>query len=94
LDPVQAAAFEVRGRAGGRSPAEVTGRETGSIDFVDPKTGEGVEFAQLAAPVSGRFYVWPDRRMINPSPIYTAPLALKAGETLDLAYRLSVHAAR
>ena len=58
----------------------------------DPATGEGVTFTQLIAPPSGKFYVWPDRRMINPSPVYDAPLSLKAGERLSLAYKLEVHA--
>ena len=56
--------------------------------------GEGVTFAQLVAPPSAKFYVWPDKRMVNPSPVYDAPLSLKAGSKLTLAYRLSVHARR
>ena len=88
----QAAAFAVRGSAGGASSADVTGREAKSVDFTDPATGEGVTFTQLAAPASGKFYVWPDRRMVNPSPVYDGPLSLKAGERLSLAYKLEVHA--
>ena len=94
LDPRQAAAFAVRGYAGGKSSADVTGKETKYIDFTDPSTGEGATLTQLAAPASGKFYVWPDRRMANPSPVYDAPVSLKAGETLVLAYRLAVHADR
>ena len=86
-----AAAFEVRGCSGGRSPAEVTGRETGFLDFADPRTGEGVMFAQIAAPETSRFYIWKDKRMINASPVYTGPVTLKKGETLELSYRLKVH---
>ena len=94
LSQSAAAAFGVRGFAGGETPAAVTGTETKFIDFADPATGEGVTFTQVAAPPSARFYVWPDKRMINPSPVYTGPLALKKGETLELAYRLAVHADR
>ena len=93
LAPSATKAFVVRGSAGGATPAAVTGVETKSLDFSDPSTGEGVEFAQVAAPASARFYVWPDKRMVNPSPIYEGPLSLKKGETLELAYRLAVHAA-
>ena len=94
LDPEQAAAFSVRGFAGGSSSADVTGKETKYIDFADPSTGEGVTFTQLKAPPTSKFYVWPDRRMINPSPVYDGPIVLKAGETLALAYKLAVHADR
>lgn len=87
-----AMAFEVRGCSGGRSPAEVTGRETGFLDFVDPQTGEGVIFTQISAPETSRFYIWKDKRMINASPVYTGSVSIKKGETLELSYRLKVHA--
>ena len=32
--------------------------------------------------------------MINPSPVYTAPVRLRSGETMELGYRLVVHAGR
>ena len=86
--------FVTKGFSGGTSPAAVTDGETKFVDFTDPATGEGVTFTQVAAPESSRFYMWPDKRMTNPSPIYDAPLTLKNGETLELAYRLSVHADR
>ncbi len=92
LAPDVAASFAVRGSSGGATPAECTARETGWLDFSDPETGEGVEFAQLEAPASARFYLWPDSRMVNPSPVYAEPLSLRKGETLDLAYRLRVRA--
>ena len=88
-----AKAFGVRGSAGGATPAAVTGVETKSLEFTNPETGEGVKFVQVAAPPSARFYVWPDKRMVNPSPVYEGPLSLKKGESLELAYRLSVLAA-
>lgn len=87
-----AAAFDVHGSAGGRTPAAVTGAETKSLDFTDRETGEGVTFVQVTAPDTARFYVWPDKRMVNPSPLYTGPFTLKKGETLELAYRLVVYA--
>lgn len=92
LAPEAASSFGVQGYGGGDSPARCTASETKFIDFTDPATGEGVTFTQLKAPPSGKFYVWPDKRMINPSPVYDAPLSLKKGEMLELAYRLAVHA--
>ena len=89
-----AAALAVRGYAGGTTPGDCTARETTFLDFTDPATGEGVTFTQLKAPPSARFYLWPDKRMINPSVVYTGPLTLKKGETLELAYRLAVHGDR
>ena len=70
----------------------MTGRETEFLDFFDPKTGERVIFTQIAAPETSRFYVWKDKRMINASPVYTGPLSLKKGQTLELSYRLKVQA--
>ncbi|MGN0846220.1 MAG: DUF6807 family protein [Kiritimatiellia bacterium] len=94
LDSEAAKAFAVRGYAGGTTPAACTGAETTFLDLSDPASGEGVTFTQLKAPASGRFYIWPDKRMVNPSPVYTAPLKLAKGETLELAYKLAVHADR
>ena len=85
-----AAAFSVRGSAGGATPGECTARETKRLEFTDPATSECVVFEQLKAPASARFYLWPDKRMVNPSVVYTGALKLKKGETLELAYRLSV----
>lgn len=84
--------FRMRGGAGGTTPAACSGVERTCLDFFDQESGEGVAFTQLEAPDGGVFYLWPDRRMVNPSPIYGKPLALRKGETLDLAYRLAVHA--
>ncbi|MBQ2630789.1 MAG: glycoside hydrolase family 88 protein, partial [Kiritimatiellae bacterium] len=91
LDPAAAKSFEVRGSHGGATPAAVTGVERMSLELANPISGEGVTFTQLAGPDTARFYVWPDKRMVNPSPLYAGPVALRKGETLDLAYRLVVH---
>jgi len=90
LAPEIAKEFSVRGGSAGEGSAAVTGRETGYVDFIDPKSGECVRFTQLEAPASGKFYVWPDRRFTNASPLYDGPLSLKAGEKLFLAYRLEI----
>ena len=94
LDPAAAKAFGVRGFAGGATPAAVTGVERTWLDFTNPANGEGFTLTQLAGPDTARFYSWPDKRMINPSPVYAGPLSLKKGETLELAYRVAVHANR
>jgi hypothetical protein len=90
LNPALAAAFSVKGSAGGSTPGECTARETRHLKFSDSATGECVLFEQLKAPPSARFYLWPDKRMINPSVLYTGALTLKKGERLELAYRLSI----
>ncbi len=92
LDTTTAKALDVRGFAGGTTPAACTGVETKFLDFTDRECGEGVTFTQLVGPDTGKFYLWPDKRMINPCPVHTAPLTLKKGETLQLAYKLAVHA--
>lgn len=89
-----ASAFGVRGSGGGATPAECNAVERKYLDFSDQETGEGVTFEQLKAPDSARFYLWPDKRMINPSPVYMAPVRLGSGETMELGYRLVVHAGR
>jgi hypothetical protein len=94
LNDEAADAFDVRGFSGGKTPAEVTGVETRFLDFLDPTTGEGVMFSQVAAPKTSRFYIWKDKRMINASPVYTGPASLKKGEVLELSYRLKVYADR
>jgi len=94
LDPAFAKASAVHGFAGGDTPAACTGTETKFLDFTDPATGEGATFTQIQAPASAKFYLWPDKRMINPSPVYDGPVALKKGEALELAYRLAVHGSR
>lgn len=94
LDPQMAARLAVFGESGGRSSAAVTGAEEKSVDFRDPETGEGVRLVQMKAPSSARFYLWPDRRMINMSPCYGEPIRLGAGEALELEYRLDVLATK
>ena len=85
-----AASFSVSGSMGGKNSAEVTGTETGHLVFRDPVSGENVTFSRLKAPPQARFYVWRDKRMVNDSPVYTGEIALRKGETLELAYRLKV----
>jgi hypothetical protein len=92
LHTAVAGAFEVRGSMGGTTPAEVSGLERMEMEFSNPLSGERFSLMQLVGPDTARFYVWPDRRMVNPSPIYAGPVSLKKGETLELAYRIVVHA--
>lgn len=94
LAPDVAKAFAVRGFAGGTTPAACTGAETTFLDLSDPATGEGVTFTQLKGPATARFYLWSDKRMVNASPLYAGPLALRKGETLELAYKMAVHASK
>ena len=90
LDSSAAGAFGVRGSMGGVAASEVSGIERKEIEFSNPLNGEGFSLVQLVGPDTARFYVWPDKRMVNPSPVYVAPISLKKGETLELAYRVFV----
>ncbi|MBR2838235.1 MAG: PmoA family protein, partial [Kiritimatiellae bacterium] len=92
LAPAAARAFEVRGSMGGSTPAAVTGVERRELELSNLITGDVVSIVQLAGPETSRFYVWPDKRMVNPSPVYAGPVSLKKGEALELAYRIAVHA--
>ncbi len=93
LDPAAAKSFDVRGSSGGATPAAVTGVERKWLDFTNAANGEGFTLSQIAGPDTARFYSWPDKRMVNPSPAYAGPITLKKDGTLDLSYRLAVHAA-
>ena len=87
--------FDVRGSEGGVSPSAICGAEAHAIDFTSRVNGEGVMFSVLASPEdTTRFYLWADKRSVNPSPVFTAPMTVKAGEVFNLAYELAVHAAR
>lgn len=91
LDPEIAKEFTVHGLSVGDSPATCTGKETRGLVFTLPQTGETLRFSQLDAPETARFYIWPDKRMVNPSPVFTGPYGLEKGKTLHLAYRLDVN---
>lgn len=88
LDPEMAAAFSIRGSEGGATPAECTGKERKWLELFLPETGEGIRFVQLKAPENARFYVWPDKRMINPSPVFMGPITVPKGERMELEYRI------
>ena len=87
--------FEVSGTEGRKSPREICGEERRHVDFSSRVNGEGVKFSVLESPEdSTRFYLWADKRSVNPSPVFLSPKTLKDGERLRLAYELEVHAAR
>ena len=87
--------FDVQGSAGRNSPRAICGEESCVVDFTSRVNGEGVTFSVKESPKdTTRFYLWADKRSVNPSPVFTAPMTVKAGETLNLAYELAVHAAR
>lgn len=50
----------------------------------------GIRVSQLKAPPCARIYQWADRRFTNPSFCYHTELPLKAGETLELEYLVTV----
>lgn len=64
------------------------------VKFSDPSSGESIVMRAADEPSSACFYCWPDRRMLNLSPVYTAPLTLKSGEKLHLRYTVKINGAK
>ena len=60
------------------------------VVFANPSTGESVSLYAYNQPATAKFYAWPDRRMLNPSPVYDGPIKLKAAEMLRLRYAVRV----
>lgn len=70
---------------------DVVAREKEWIDYVDPHTGAGIRLEILKAPGRRVFYHWQDHRFTNLSPVFDGSIVLERGETLELAYRATVH---
>ncbi len=86
--------FDVNGTDGRKTPRGICGEESSEVHFVSRTNGEGVRFRVLESPAgSTRFYIWVDKRSVNPSPVFVTPVTVKAGEKLRLRYELAVHAA-
>ena len=66
----------------------------GFVEFADPANGESVLLHAYEQPEGAEFYAWPDRRMLNLSPVWNGPLALRAGEKLHLRYAIQVKGAK
>ena len=60
------------------------------VSFANPSTGERMFLYAYEQPTTAKFYAWPDRRMMNLSPVYDGPINLKAGEKLRLRYAVQV----
>ena len=60
------------------------------VAFVNPSTGESVFLYAYKQPATAKFYAWPDRQMLNLSPVYDGPINLKAGKNLLLSYAVQV----
>lgn len=60
------------------------------MSFANPSTGERMFLYAYEQPTTAKFYAWPDRRMMNLSPVYDGPINLKAGEKLRLRYAVQV----
>ena len=78
--------------AAARFAARKDGQEF--VEFTDPANGESVLLHAYEQPEGAKFYAWPDRRMLNLSPVWNGPLALKAGEKLRLRYAIQVKGAK
>ena len=77
--------------SGAEEQADVVAREKKWIDYVNPQTGAGIRLEILKAPGRRVFYHWQDRRFTNLSPVFDGPIVLEPGETLELAYRATIH---
>ena len=84
-------AFAVTTSSGASNQADIVEREREWIDYSDPQTGEGVRLEILKAPGCRVFYHWPDHRFTNLSPVFDGPIVLEKGDTLELAYRATIH---
>ena len=82
-------------RLAGPAAARFATRKDGEgfVEFEDPANGESLLLRSYEQPRGAKFYAWPDRRMLNLSPVWSAPLALKAGEKLCLRYAVQVKGA-
>lgn len=76
---------------GETSQIPIIEKERKWIGFVHPRTGHGFRLEVLKGTPNTRFYNWKDNRFFNPSPVYAGPVTLQAGETWELAYRLTVY---
>ena len=84
--------FDVSGTNGRKTPREICGEERRHVDFTSRLNGEGVKFSVLESPEdTTRFYLWADKRSVNPSPVFLSPKTLKDGERLRLAYKLEIY---
>lgn len=86
--------FAVTTSSGAREQVDIVERERGWVDYVDPRTGEGIRLEIIKTPGRRVFYHWPDHRFTNLSPVFDRPIVLEKGETLELAYRVAVHGRR
>lgn len=90
LAPEFASAATVSTSCGATSQKDIVDEEREWIDYSMPGRG-GIRLEVLKAPGRKVFYHWADRRFTNLSPVFDRPLTLEKGETLELAYRATVH---
>ena len=83
--------FRLVSSSGVTNQVDVVARERGWIDYVNPSDGNGIRLEILKAPGRRVFYHWQDHRFTNLSPVFDEPIVLEKGETLELAYRATVH---
>lgn len=90
LDPM-VTKFVAEGDAG-----SVTMRKNGPVEgtsalaFRDPSSGHGIRIRTVKGPSAERYYMWSDRRYMNPVPMYAGPIALERGDTLELEYEIEI----
>jgi hypothetical protein len=83
--------FQATSSSGESSQEGIRSKETKWVDFSDPANGHGVTVELVKGTPETHFYTWADRRFVCPSVVYSAPLTLQPGETLDLVFVVKVH---
>lgn len=63
---------------------------TKSLTFRDLSAGHGIRIRTIKGPDSECYYMWADRRYMNPVPMYAKPVVLQKGEVLELEYEVEV----
>ena len=63
---------------------------TSALAFRDSSNGHGIRIRTVKGPSAERYYMWADRRYMNPVPMYAEPIVLEKGDTLELEYEVEV----
>ena len=83
--------FTKTSSCGERKQIEIVKKERNWIGYTSADKKHGVRITLLKGTPETRFYNWADNRFANPCPVYTRPIRVKAGESLDLSYQVKVY---
>ena len=84
--------FQRGASCGESNRGKILKNEFSWVTYTCPKTGHGVKVSVLKSTPQTRYYTcWEDNRYVSPALIYMAPIRLKKGETLSVAYRVTLY---